>query len=69
MTHILKKLKEYNMSFKRYENQSLQRIEILLEKLLAHFEKENNPEFINDISKNLKKLNEEKDEIKGGDFL
>lgn len=59
------------MSFKRYENSSLQRIEKLLERLLAIFEK-NPPEdksIINDISKNLKKIKEDQDELKGGDFL
>ena len=60
------------MGFKRYENSSLQHIEALLERLVAHFEKTNEPEdkpLINDIQKNLKKIKEDNGELKGSDFL
>ena len=54
---------------KRFENSSLMRIEILLEKLLAHFEKENDQSMVNDITKNLKKIKKDNEEMHGGDFL
>jgi len=48
----------------RYENNSMLRIEKLLEKLLAHFE--GKPEE-KEIQKCLKEIR--KDELKGGDFI
>lgn len=58
--------------FQQYENPSLMRIEKLLERLLTYFENTGNPEdreMVNDISKNLKKIKEEDNEMKGVDFL
>lgn len=50
----------------RYENENLRRIELLLEKLLAKFAGE--PEEA-EITKCLKDIRKNKEELKGEDFL